>query len=60
MNLTRYEYTMMHLSGVGSAMIAGWTLSEDVGGVFLAGLLGTIMVSIAFYPENRERPDTDG
>ena len=50
----------MHLSGVGSAMIAGWTLSEDVGGVFLAGLLGTIMVSIAFYPENRERPDTDG
>lgn len=52
MNLTRYEYTMMHLSGVGASMIAGWTLSENVMSVFLAGLLGTIMVSIAFYPEN--------
>ena len=51
MKLTRCEYTMMHLTGVAGTMITGWILSKDVMGVFMAGLLGTILVSLAFYPQ---------
>lgn len=56
--MTRYEYMMAHLTSVASVMFAGWTISKDVMGVYLAGLLGTILASIAFYPETQQNSQT--